>query len=136
MERRERGRGGRGGGEGGDCCSLQAGSHLSAWEGKEGGCCIQERDFLLLFLSCRTLQIKPLKTANQQLTLAQIPKGPARLQCQFLHSLLPGRHSCSLELLSSLESVLTGGCKPHKTAELGLENRKPPASQVTACPSA
>lgn len=46
------------------------------------------RDFLPLFLSRRTQQIKPPRTANHQLILAQIPKGPELLQGRFLHRLL------------------------------------------------
>lgn len=72
-------------------------SHLSARAGEreEGGCCFRERsDFLLLFLSCRTQQIKSPRTANQQLTRAEIPRGPELLQRQFLQSLVSHEYSC------------------------------------------
>lgn len=101
-------------GRGGDGCNLQAGSHLSAQEGREGGCCFRERgDFLPLFLSCRTQQIKPPRTANQQLILAEIPKGPELLQCRFLHSLLPCERSC----------LLAGGCSPEACPPLSLSSQ-------------
>lgn len=88
---------------------------------EEGACRFRERgDFLPLFLSCRTQQIKPPRTANHQLILAQIPKGPALLQGRFLHRLLVAKAA------APRSPVL-----PRQTAEPVLENIRPLPSQVT-----
>lgn len=53
-----------------------------------------------MFLSCRTQQIKSPRTANQHLTLAEIPEGPELLQSRVLQSLVSGEcsgGSCSAE---------------------------------------
>lgn len=118
-------------------CKLQPGSHLSAQEGRKGGreaAALGEEIFLPLFSSCRTQQIKPPRTANQQLILAQIPQAQSCCSGDSCTGCSPGKAAAFLA-----EAALWSSSSRQRKADRGaqqdpvLETMKPLTWQVIAC---